>query len=203
MLWWIFSYILSMLFGLFSQDKHCWVKGYMHVSSGCQTARKELQIYCYIQDKLSLCPSVCCTASLVWLQHLHKATALKFVLQWSSLCLRILHIRGVKSSSEGNVYIRNLDRVVFILESRALQAAVKWWHSMCWYFAVSGTWSQAMILSYLRWVTEEVVFLWGKLTDSSTTCIQLHPGLVLRRPEQCPWYVIKKLWSRFLWLVIK
>lgn len=119
------------------------------------------------------------------------------------LCLRILNIRGVKSSSDGNVYIRNLYHVVFILESRAFQPAVKWWHSMCWYFAVSWTWWQAMILYYLRWVTEEVVFLWGKLTDSSTTCIQLHPGLALRRPEQCPWYVIKKLWSRFSWLVIK
>ena len=115
-----------------------------------------------------------------------QSHSIEFVLQWSSLCLRILHIRGVKSSSEGNVYIRNLDGVVFILKRRVLQPAVKWWQSMRWYFAFSGTWSQGMILSHLRWVTEEVVFLWGKLTDSSTTCIQLHPGLVLRCPEQCP-----------------
>lgn len=39
-----------------------------------------------------------------------------------------------------------------------------------------------------RWVIVVVVFLWGKLTDCSTTCIQQHHVLVLRHHELHLWY---------------
>ena len=49
----------------------------------------------------------------------------KFISQWSSLYLKILCISGIKSGSGGNVYVCNLDRLVFILKSRARQPQLK------------------------------------------------------------------------------
>ena len=49
----------------------------------------------------------------------------KFISQWSSLYLKTLCIRGIKSGSGGNVYVCNLGRLVFMLKSRARQPQLK------------------------------------------------------------------------------
>lgn len=122
-----------------------------------------------------------------------------FMLQWSSLGLRMLHTKGVKVQHCG----KGFPFATWI-------AWYSFWKAELFSQQLTGTscasvfccaWASVMglILSHLRWVTEEGVFLWGRLTDSSTTCTPLHPGLVSRRREQCLWYVVKTSQSGFLW----